>query len=53
MDSELLQRDLRREILFARRYIYEMAEATPLDSQTSPHIEGIEDKKFFRLKVVN
>jgi threonine dehydratase len=32
MDSELLQRDLRKEILFARRRIYEMADATPLDS---------------------
>ena len=32
MDSELLQRDLRKEILFARRHIYEMADATPLDS---------------------
>ena len=32
MDSELLQRDLRKEISFARRRIYEMADATPLDS---------------------
>ena len=32
MDSESLQRDLRKEILFARRRIYEVGEATPLDS---------------------
>mgnify|MGYP003869035751 FL=1 len=32
MDSELLIRDLRNEISFARRRIYEMADATPLDS---------------------
>jgi threonine dehydratase len=32
MDSESLQRDLRKEILFARRRIYDVGEATPLDS---------------------
>jgi threonine dehydratase len=32
MDSESLQRDLRQEILFARRRIYEVGEATPLHS---------------------
>ena len=32
MDSESLQRSLRQEILHARRRIYEVGEATPLDS---------------------
>ena len=32
MDSESIQRDLRKEILFARRRIYDVGEATPLDS---------------------
>ena len=32
MDSESLQRDLSKEILFARRRIYDVGEATPLDS---------------------
>ncbi len=32
MDSESLQRSLRQEILFARRRIYEIGEATPLHS---------------------
>jgi threonine dehydratase len=32
MDSESLQDSLRKEILFARRRIYEVGEATPLDS---------------------
>ena len=32
MDSESLQRDLRKEILFARRRVYDVGEATPLDS---------------------
>ncbi|MDQ8206820.1 threonine ammonia-lyase, biosynthetic [Coraliomargarita sp. SDUM461003] len=32
MDSESLQRSLRQEILFARRRIYEVGEATPLHS---------------------
>ena len=31
MDSESLQRDLRKEILFARRRVYDVGEATPLD----------------------
>ena len=32
---------------------YDLKNWTDIDSQTSPHIEGIEDKKFFRLKVVD
>ena len=32
---------------------YDLKNWTDMDSQTSPHIEGIEDKKFFRLKVVD
>ena len=32
---------------------YDLKNWTDMDSQTSPHIEGIEDKKFFRLKVAD
>ena len=32
MDSESLHRDLHKEILFARRLVYDVGEATPLDS---------------------
>jgi threonine dehydratase len=41
MDSESLQRDLRQEILFARRRIYEVGEATPLHAiiLEDPHLE--------------
>ena len=41
MDSESLQRDLRKEILFARRRVYDVGEATPLDSilLEDPNIE--------------
>ena len=32
---------------------YDLKNWTDLDLQTSPHIEGIENRKFFRLKVVD
>ena len=32
---------------------YDLKNWTDLNSQTSPHIEGIENRKFFRLKVVD
>ena len=32
---------------------YDLKNWTDMDSQTSLHILGIEDKKFFRLKVVD